>query len=139
MSTKLLSTNKVESLTEEDFRFLYNELRKSSVIWAGRKEILRDARKKVFVRRAKNGSPVYKYQWQCAKCSKWFKNEKAMEVDHIVEIGGVSEFRKDILEGILKMFPRPVGDHLQVLCSPCHLRKTNQYNSARSKWTRKKS
>lgn len=136
---QLMSTEKIDALTEEDIRFLFNELRKSSLIWSGRKEILKLARQKVFVRRAKNGNAVYKFQWQCAVCKKWFKNENEMEVDHIEEIGGVTEFSKDILQGIANMFPRPVEKHLQVLCIPCHLRKTKRFMSAAHKFERKKS
>ena len=135
-----MSTIKNKTHTEEDAKFIFNELRKASIIWSGRKEILRLARKKVFVRRAKNGNPIYKYQWQCALCKNWTRNEKEMEVDHIVEIGGVSLFLKnrDWNEVAEKMFPRPVEAHLQCLCVSCHLRKTNLFNSARSKWERKR-
>lgn len=127
-----------KNLTEEDVRFLFNELRKSSIIWDGRKEVLRLARKKVFVRRAKNGKAIYKYQWQCAECGQWEEDDKKMEVDHIVEIGGVSGFTGDWNETIGKIFARPVTEHLQCLCYRCHQKKTGRYNSARSKWTRKK-
>lgn len=127
-----------KNLTEEDVRFLFNELRKSSIIWSGRKEVLQAARRKVFVRRAKNGKAIYKFQWQCATCRRWLKQESEMEVDHIVEIGGLSEFTGDWNETIGRIFPRPVTEHLQALCGACHLRKTNQYHSARTKWSRKK-
>lgn len=89
------------------------------------------------MRRAKNGNPVYKYQWQCAVCSKWFKNESGVEVDHKEEIGGVTGYTGDWNEVISKMFPRPVLEHLQVLCVPCHQRKTAKYNNARLNWSRK--
>lgn len=125
-------------LTKEDVEFLFNELRKASIIWNGRKEILKLSRKRVFVRRAKNGNPVYKYQWQCGDCRSWFKNETDMEVDHVVEIGGISKFTGDWNETIGRIFPRPVSKHLQCLCAPCHARKTGLYNSARSKYKRKK-
>lgn len=137
MADKLLSNKKLQSLTTEDIRFLYNELRKSSIVWDGRQEVLRACRRKVFVRRAKNGNAIYKYEWQCAICSQWTKNSKEMEVDHIVEIGGVTGYTGSFDEVIAKMFPRPVLEHLQALCILCHLRKTNQYNSARTKWKRK--
>jgi 5-methylcytosine-specific restriction endonuclease McrA len=128
----------IKKLTPEDVRFLFNELRKSSVIWSGRKEILRDARRKVFMGRTKAGKAIYKYHWQCAICGKWTEDEKQMEVDHIKEIGGVSEFTGDWNEAISRIFPRPVKDHLQALCVSCHLKKTNSYNSARTKWKRKR-
>jgi len=124
-------------LTDHDIKFLFNELRKASIIWSGRREVLNAARKKIFVRRAKNGNPIYKYVWKCAGCGQWFKNEKDMEVDHIKEIGGISEFRGDWNEVISRVFPRPVGEHLQALCVPCHARKTAAYNSARSRYKRK--
>jgi len=126
-----------EVLTKEDVAFLFNELRKASVLWDGRKEVLRLARKKTFVRRAKNGNPVYKYMWQCAACSKWFRNEKDLEVDHIVEIGGITAFTGDWNETIRKMLPRPVGKHLQCLCAICHSKKTGVFMNAREKFQRK--
>ena len=64
------------NLTDEDVVFLFNELRKSSIIWSGRKEALANARKKVFSHRAKNGNAQYKYHWQCAICGKWTPDEK---------------------------------------------------------------
>jgi len=144
IGVKLLSTaiNKSSSennqtLTTDDIKWLFNELRKASVIWSGRKEVLALSRKKVFLRRAKNGNPVYKFQWQCAICDKWFMKETDMEVDHISEIGGVTAFTGDWNEVIRKMLPRPVEKHLQVLCRVCHLKKTNLYCSARSKYKRK--
>ncbi len=126
------------NLTDEDVVFLFNELRKSSIIWSGRKEALANARKKVFSHRAKNGNAQYKYHWQCAICGKWTPDEKKMQVDHIEEIGGVSGFTGDWNETIEKIFPRPVEKHLQVLCHLCHSRKTAQWTNARAKWTRKK-
>lgn len=132
-----MSIKKVELLTTEDIKFLFNELRKSSLIWDGRKEALRLARKKVFLRRANNGNPVYKFHWQCKKCENWFDDDKYLEVDHIDEIGGITEFTGDWNETIARIFPRPVSDHLQVLCLPCHLRKTKQYMAASHKFTRK--
>lgn len=127
-----------EPLSKADIIFLYNELRKASVIWSGRKEALKLARKKVFVRRAKSGRPVSKLNWQCAVCLKWFRNEKEMEVDHIVEIGGIGDFNGDWNETIARIFPRPVSDHLQVCCAPCHLKKTAAYKNARLRYQRKK-
>ena len=128
----------MNNLTQEDIEFLFNELRKASIKWKGRSELLSLARRKVFVRRAKNGKPIYKYYWQCAVCSEWVKDIKKVEVDHISEIGGVSGFTGDWNEMISRIFPRPVSEHLQCLCIACHQRKTSLYNSARSRWKRKR-
>lgn len=135
LSTKNLKQHQL--LTTDDIKYLYNSLRKASITWEGRKEVLRRSRQKVFVRRAKNGNAVYKYQWQCAICFAWKLNESELEVDHIKEIGGITEFNGDWNEVIGKMFPRPVEDHLQVLCIPCHKKKTKQFMSAIHKFQRK--
>lgn len=124
-------------LTNSDLIFIFNELRKASVKWSGRKEVLKLARKKVFVRYAENGKAVYKYQWQCAACLNWFKKETDLEVDHIKEIGGVTGFSGDWNETMNKIFPRPVDKHLQCLCLLCHKKKTLAFNSARSLYRRK--
>lgn len=125
-------------LTQEDIKFIFNELRKASVIWSGRKEVLNRARKRVLVGRFKNGNPRYKYHYQCAKCRKWFADMKQLEVDHIVEIGGVTGFTGDWNETLDKVFPRPVEKHLQALCFVCHEKKSAGYMTARSRYTRKK-
>ena len=132
-----LSTSK-KLFSTEDIKFLFNELRKASVIWSGRKEVLALARKKVLVRRTKDGKAVYKYFWRCAKCSHWFRNQSDMEVDHIKEVGGISEFTHNWEETIHRLFPRPVEEHLQVLCAVCHSRKTAAYLSAKARYKRKK-
>ena len=126
-------------LSKDDHKFILNALRQASVIWSGRKEILNLSRQKVFVRNSKDGVPLYKYYWQCASCQDWVKNQKDVEVDHVVEIGGLENFVGDWTELVNKIFPRPVEKHLQCLCVACHARKTGKYNSARSKWERKKN
>ncbi len=121
-------------LRDADIEFLRNLLRQGSIKWPGRAECLRNARKRVFIRRAKNGNPIYKFNWQCASCLRWTKDEKAMEVDHIVEIG---EFKGDWNEHLHRHFP-PDRKKMQALCVSCHMKKTKAFNSARTKWARKK-
>lgn len=122
------------NLPPDTIEYIRNVLRKESTKWPGRAECLRRSRKKVLVRRGKRGQPIYKYHWQCAKCERWTKNEKSMEVDHIVEIG---PFLGDWNEYLWRHFP-PDIDRMQVLCIPCHMKKTLAYNSALTKWKRKK-
>ena len=130
-------SNSENFLTDHDIRFIFNELRKATITWKGRRDCLENARKKVVEGKTKKGSLIYKYLWQCAICNKWFRNIKDMEVDHIVEIGGVSSFKGDWNEIINKMFPRPVDKHLQCLCVVCHQRKTGNYMNASKKFKRK--
>lgn len=123
----------------EDVAYIYNLLREGTVKWSGRAECLRLARKKVLVGRTKHGKPKFKYMWQCAnpKCKKWFRNEADMEVDHIVEIGGVGSFNGDWNDMIARIMPRPVSEHLQCLCVACHQRKTKNFMNAAVQWVRK--
>jgi hypothetical protein len=121
-------------LRDADVIFLRNLLRRGSVRWPGRAEALQDARKKVLIRRSKTGKPIYKYHWQCAVCKRWHKDVAEMEVDHIVEIG---PFKGDWNEFLFRHFP-PDRAKMQVLCIPCHMKKTKAFNSARSLYTRKK-
>lgn len=123
---------------KEDTEFIYNLLRQGTVKWKGRQECLRLASKRVLVRRSKAGNPIYKLHWQCASCKQWYRNQTDLEVDHIIEIGGVTSFNGDWNEMISKIMPRPVCDHLQALCLACHMRKTNKYTSANLKYKRKK-
>lgn len=125
------------NFSKEDVVYIFNLLRKGTTKWSGRAECLRLARTKKFVRRSKNGKPVYKYFWQCADCKKWCRNEAEMEVDHIVEIGGVTSFNGDWNEMIDKIMPRPVSKRLACLCIWCHQKKTKNYMGAQKQWKRK--
>ena len=126
---------KSKRLPPNDIDFIKNILRQGTIKWSGRSECLRRARKKVLIGHSKKGKPKYKYHWQCAECNEWSRDEKSMEVDHVVEIG---TFTGDWNEFIKKVYPRPVKDHLQALCVACHMKKTKKFNSARTRWTRKK-
>lgn len=121
-------------LRDADVEFIRNLLRQGSVKWPGRADALRAARKKVFVRKSKKGKSIYKFHWQCAKCLRWHRDVKEMEVDHEIEIGS---FNGDWNEHLFRHFP-PDRSRLQVLCIACHLKKTKAFNSARTKWERKK-
>ncbi len=120
-------------MEKEDIEYVMNLLRQGTVKWRGRSTCLRRARKKVLVRHSKEGQPIFKYHWQCAKCRKWTANERAMEVDHIAEIGGFSG-DWDIM--VKKFYCDQ--KNLQALCVSCHMKKTKKYNSARLNWSRKK-
>lgn len=118
-------------LSQEDTIFIKNVLRRGTIKWSGRAECLKLARKRVFLRRSKSGTSIFKFYWQCAVCFEWFKQENSMEVDHIIEIGSFTDWN----EFVVKVFDR---SNLQCLCAGCHLKKTLKFNSARSLYKRKK-
>lgn len=129
---KLRPSKQIESLPPDDIKFIINALRHESVKWSGRRAALDSARKRVRVGTTKKGKPKYKFHWQCAKCDRWYRNEHDVEVDHVVEIG---PFCGDWNRFLLRMF----ASALQVLCTVCHMKKTNAYNAAHLKWKRKVS
>ena len=61
-----------------------------------------------------------KWEFQCAKCSKWHK-AKAVSVDHKIPAGALNTF--DDLPGFVQRLFCGV-DGLQVLCKTCHDVKT---------------
>lgn len=116
----------------EDQIYIQNILRQGTIKWRGRNECLKRARKRVLVRHSKAGKPIFKFHWQCAVCKEWTKNEKEMEVDHIVEIGSFC--------GNWDIYVRKVycgQENLQAVCVKCHMKKTKKFNSAESRWKRK--
>lgn len=130
---KLRSSTKIICLPPDDVKFIINSLRQASVKWSGRKEALDRARKKVRVGTTLDGKPKYKFHWKCAKCGQWYRNAGDVEVDHIVEVG---PFTGDWNEFLPRLFT--TQSNLQVLCVVCHMKKTNAYNAAHTKWTRKR-
>lgn len=119
-------------LTPDDVNFVKNLLRQGSVKWKGRSECLKRARKRVRVGETKTGKAVWKFYWQCAACSEWFRNEKQMEVDHIEEIGPFKGCWTDYINRVFCS-----QDNLQALCVACHMKKTTRYNNATIRWKRK--
>ena len=110
---------------------ILNALRRASVQWEGRSECLKRARRQVQLGFYKNGKPRLKFEWQCAKCANWFRDEKEMEVDHIKEIGTFTGCLNDFAK---KLFCEQ--SNLQCLCVGCHLKKTTGYNAS-TRYSRK--
>ncbi len=64
----------------------------------------------------------WKYEYQCNNCHNWF-DIKDIEVDHIVPVGSLN--CADDLPGFVTRLFAEV-ESLQILCSQCHLLKTQQ-------------
>jgi len=100
-------------------KFIVNELRRATIRWDGRKNALKSARRKVIDETGKA-----KLHWQCAKCGLWSRDQKTMEVDHIIEVGEVE--KSELIDLINRMYD---ASNLQVLCQGCHRKKTAVFNS----------
>lgn len=61
-----------------------------------------------------------KYEYECAICKQWFK-DKDINVDHIIPAGSLN-CAKDLAGFVERLFCEV--DNLQVLCSTCHNKKT---------------
>lgn len=68
-----------------------------------------------------------KWEYQCAKCSKWHK-AKDVSVDHIIPAGALNSF-EDLPGFVQRLFVGPDG--LQVLCSDDHNVKTQEERKAK--------
>lgn len=62
-----------------------------------------------------------KWQYQCNHCMKWFK-QKEIQIDHIVPKGRYS--KETFFVWLDRLFCDVDG--FQILCRPCHLKKTNK-------------
>jgi 5-methylcytosine-specific restriction endonuclease McrA len=63
---------------------------------------------------------LQKWEYQCNKCKKWYK-DKEIAVDHIKPVGSLRS-SDDLPFFIENLFCEV--DNLQVLCSGCHDKKT---------------
>ena len=122
-----------EKFSEAAFRNKMKQaLRKFWLQWPPRAAALKLARKRVQIDTFKNGNPKMGFEHQCADCHEWFPQEKgkpAVEVDHIVEVGGWSSDIKKWGEDLGNMYDRLLChvDGLRILCKPCHKIRTNKY------------
>lgn len=108
-----------------------NETMTESAFWGSIRSALRQksrwwkpaAEAKLRARKAYKGpNKRRKWEYKCAKCKKYFM-EKEINVDHIVPAGTLRCY--DDLPGFVERLFCEV-DGLQVLCNPCHDKKTQQ-------------
>lgn len=78
---------------------------------------------KLKVRRKYNGSNKrQKYEYKCNSCKNWFP-AKEVNVDHILPVGTLKA-SSDLPQFVDRLFCEE--DNLQVLCGPCHDKKTSK-------------
>lgn len=88
-------------------------------MWRGRTEAKANCRVKVAAGKYKNGNDKHIYKWRCAACKHLFDK---VHVDHISPVVDPLVGFVDIDTWVIRKF---VGsDCLQVLCIPCHKKKT---------------
>lgn len=112
-------------------KLIQNALRRSTVMWHVRNEVLNEAKTYNKIGIYKNGKDKYKKKYKCAKCNKLWNSEQ-VEVDHIIEVAHdtlpPSKMREeDLFKWISQLFCEK--SNMQVLCVGCHQAKTNNFNS----------
>lgn len=113
-----------------------------SAFWGGIRSALRQKSrwwkpsaeaKKASRRFYKGPNKRQKWEFQCAKCKKWYK-DKEVAVDHIIPAGALKS--SDDLKGFVDRLFCEI-DGFQILCGTCHNTKTKKENSDRRKINKK--
>jgi len=109
-------TRNAGTMTEAAFwSMIRSALRQKSRWWKPIAECKKLARR---INKSKNKRQ--KWEYQCKKCSKWYKSDQ-VNVDHIEQAGSLRSY--DDLPGFVEtLFCEQ--DNLQVLCKSCHDEKT---------------
>lgn len=99
---------------------ILNILRKGTITWHVRNEVLNEGRRKRFVGRFKNGKEKFIWERACDSCGQWYAlKDNILEVDHIDPVGS---YNGDIHEYAHRMYCDRLN--LQALCDLCHKRKS---------------
>jgi len=105
------------TMTESAFwSFIRSALRQKSRWWKPITECKMKAR-----RAYKGPNKRQKFEYKCNNCKQWF-SEKQINVDHIIPAGSLNN-SQDLPGFVERLFCEI--DNLQVLCSDCHTKKTN--------------
>ena len=103
--------------TARFFSFLRSNIRKTSQKWPPIARLALNQARRAYV----GDNRQQKWEYQCAKCSGWFKRTE-VQVDHVIACGSLKSYED--LEGFCRrLFVE--SDSLEVLCiATCHAEKT---------------
>jgi len=106
---------------------IIQSLRKASLRWRVRNEVITESKVRVEEGRYKNGNQRYKVYFRCALCGELF-NRKQIDVDHKDEVGQFVDYNTFVE----RLFCEK--SNLQVLCKEgCHAKKTKVFNKNNAK------
>ena len=116
-------------------KLIQNALRRSTVMWHVRNEVLKESKSYEKIGKYKNGKTKLKKKHKCACCKKLW-NVEQVEVDHIVEVAHDTKppskmQEEDLFKWISQLFCDK--SNLQILCIGCHQAKTNNFNSGKNR------
>lgn len=111
-----------------------SQVRRLSMRWPPRGKVLKTSRRELPRKIKKDGTPYKKanYEYQCNRCKKWFRSSDTV-MDHINPVIDPKstdmtekEFYGEFITSLLCY-----EDNWQVLCNPCHDKKTEKENKQR--------
>ena len=124
-TSRVPKTRNAGTMTESAFwSFIRSALRQKSRWWKPITECKMKAR-----RFYKGVNKRQKFEYQCAVCLKWFP-DKEINVDHIIPAGTL-RCANDLPGFVERLFCEV--DNLQVLCSICHNKKTQDEKTTTTK------
>lgn len=113
-------TRNAGTMTESAFwSFIRSALRRKSMYWKPITQCKNNAR-----RPYTGANKRQKWEYQCAKCKKWFDGKKTV-VDHITPAGTLT-CAEDLPKFVEGLFCE--AENLQCLCKGCHDKKTIEDN-----------
>jgi 5-methylcytosine-specific restriction endonuclease McrA len=119
--TSTPKTRNAGTMTESAFwSFIRSALRQKSRWWKPIAQAKAKAKRKY-----KGPNKRQKFEYQCAECLNWFPDKK-INVDHIVPAGTL-RCANDLPGFVERLFCEV--DNLQVLCTTCHDKKTQDEKS----------
>ena len=120
--------------------WLIQRLRRLSMKWPPRNKV-KKANRREYYKTKVDGTQYNKpnFEYQCNMCKKWFADKDTC-MDHIIPIVKPEDSEYNTEEQFIGMFAMGLlsyEDNWQILCLPCHDRKTEKENKIRQK-TKKK-
>lgn len=110
-------TRNAHTMTEaEYFAMVLSALRRTTRFWKPIVAVLEAAK-----RDSQSSNKRLKFEYLCESCRNWYP-KASVQVDHIVPCGGINGYDK-VVPWLLKAH---VEEGFQVLCKPCHKRKTDE-------------
>lgn len=104
------------------FSFIRSCLRSGMMRYPAKQKVKKAAERTVTGKR-------HRFEYHCAVCKGWFQG-KMVEVDHKVPAGTLKTY-DDLPRFVENLYCEP--EDMQVLCKPCHQKKTNDERKARKK------
>ena len=111
-------------MTESEyFSKIRSSLRKGFMFWHPMMLALQKASRPYV-----GSNKLQKKEYKCSICEDWFKRTD-IHIDHIIECGSLKTY-DDIVPFIKRLTIEDI-DAFQILCKPCHLKKTKDERTKR--------